>query len=80
MTRLELFKGLCDITDDLQRLATDVKPLEIRLATLHIVDRLDGLVDGVVRGGMEPLSDEDASPCPHCGQDVCAAEGGSDDA
>ena len=72
MTRVELLKGLCDITDTIERLSRTYGDAELD----SIANHLDAMIDACVRGGLEPLSDDDTSPCPHCGQDVCTKEEG----
>lgn len=76
MTRLELFKALCDVTDHLEKAIQGQGSVGTQIAVLHghvtgVIDRLDGLIDRCVREGVQPLHAADRSPCPACGQACC---------
>ena len=76
LTRLELFTALCDATDQLELLVLPKDYTAARYAAMHADvtrwrEKLDALIDRLVRNGMEPLHEADTSPCPHCGQAVC---------
>lgn len=67
MTRLELFKALCDVTDALEK----VTYAEPSTGVAGVIRRLDSLIDRCVREGLQPLHAADTSPCPACGKRTC---------
>lgn len=71
MTRLELFKGLCDLTDALERAADGIEDDWWAGELNRLRERCDTLVDACVRQGLEPLHATDTSACPACGQPTC---------
>lgn len=66
-----VFARLCDLTDDLQRLASQVQPDAVQDAILHLVDRLDALIDETICFVPVQMPDDDDTPCPHCGEAAC---------
>lgn len=67
MTRIQLFKALCEVTDALEKVTYSLPSLDLEA----VVDRLDALIDRCIREGVQPLHAADLSPCPACGQVRC---------
>jgi hypothetical protein len=71
MTRIVLFKILCEITDALEKAMEPMVYSATREAVRSVVERLDSTIDRCVREGVQPLHAADLSPCPACGQAQC---------
>jgi hypothetical protein len=71
MTRIQLFKALCEANDALEKAIEPMVTSATREAVAAVMTRLDHLIDRCVREGVQPLHAADLSPCPACGQVRC---------
>jgi hypothetical protein len=71
MTRIQLFKALCETTTALENVTCVLLAGPTRTALEALCARMDALLDRCIREGVQPLHAADRSPCPACGQACC---------